>query len=293
MRGAGEGAAATVRATGGQALVACLKAQGVTAIFGLPGVQLDWAFDALYEERAAITVYHTRHEQAVSHMADGYARATGRVGVCLTVPGPGVLNATTGLATAYACSSPVLMIAGQIPSRHIGKGRGQLHEIRDQSQVLRSVTKWVALAGRPEEIPTVIHDAFVQLRSGRPRPVAVEVPPDVLQAAGEVALPGPVAATRQTGDVDVVERAARALGAARRPIIFAGGGVVHAGASEPLLALAEMLDAPVVMSPNGRGAISDRHELAQSMVAAEDLLPASDVVLIAGSRFLQPAFSTW
>jgi len=295
-RVAGEGAAAPaglVRLTGGQALVACLKAQGVDVMFGLPGVQLDWAFDALYQEREAITVYHTGHEQAVSYMADGYARTTGRVGVCLTVPGPGVLNAMAGLATAYACSSPVLCVAGQIPSRHIGKGRGQLHEIPDQSLALRSVTKWTAQIRRPEEIPAVVRDAFHQLRSGRARPVAIEVPPDVLQAAGDIALIGRVAEARQGGDVALIERAAKVLGAAQRPIIFAGGGVIHADASDPLLHLAEMLDAPVVMSSNGKGAISDRHDLAQSMVAAEDLLPASDVVLIVGTRFLQPASSTW
>jgi acetolactate synthase-1/2/3 large subunit len=292
-RALGEGAAASVRVTGGQALVACLKAEGTSALFGLPGVQLDWAFDALYDERDAIAVYHTRHEQAVSYMADGYARAAGRVGVCLTVPGPGVLNAMAGLATAYACSSPVLMIAGQIPSHEIGKGRGQLHEIRDQTQVLRSVTKWVGQVRRPEEVPAVMRDAFAQLRTGRPRPVAVEVPPDVLRASAEVVVTQPVGATTQVGDVGLVERAARLLGSAKRPIIFAGGGVILAGASEPLLALAEMLDAPVVMSSNGKGAISDRHVLAQSMVGGEELLPASDAVLIVGTRFLQPASSTW
>lgn len=289
----GEGAAASVRVTGGQALVAGLKAEGTSAVFGLPGVQLDWAFDALYDERGAIAVYHTRHEQAVSYMADGYARATGRVGVCLTVPGPGVLNAMAGLATAYACSSPVLMIAGQIPSGQIGKGRGQLHEIHDQTLVLRSVTKWVGQAGRAEDVPAVVRDAFAQLRAGRPRPVAVEVPPDVLRASAELVVAQPVGAPRRAGDVGLIEQAARLLGNARRPIIFAGGGVILAGASEPLLALAEMLDAPVVMSSNGKGAISDRHVLAHSMVGGEELLPLSDAVLIVGTRFLQPPSSAW
>src|SRR5579872_1216063 len=139
-----------MRLTGGQALVQSLEAQGVDVVFGLPGVQLDWAFDALYLERDATTVYHTRHEQAVSYMADGYARTTDRVGVCLTVPGPGLLNAMAGLATAYACSSPVLCITGQIPTRHIGKGRGLLHEIKDQLQAVRSVTKWAAAASAPK-----------------------------------------------------------------------------------------------------------------------------------------------
>src|SRR5918911_4210601 len=128
--------------TGGQALVQSIKREGVDTIFGLPGVQLDWAFDALYEERDSIKVYHTRHEQATSYMADGYARATGRVGTCLVVPGPGVLNAGAGLSTAYACASPVLCLTGQINSALIGVGRGELHEIKDQQAVLDAVTKW-------------------------------------------------------------------------------------------------------------------------------------------------------
>lgn len=101
--------------TGGQALVQQVKLEGVDVIFALPGIQLDWAFDALYDERDHIRIIHTRHEQATSYMADGYARASGRVGVCLVVPGPGLLNAATGLATAYGCSTPVLCITGQIP----------------------------------------------------------------------------------------------------------------------------------------------------------------------------------
>src|SRR5690348_9948529 len=109
-----------VQLTGGQALAQSLVREGVETIFGLPGAQLDWAFDALYQVRDRIRVVHTRHEQATSYMADGYARATGRVGACLVVPGPGVLNAGAGLATAYACASPVLCLAGQIDSHLIG-----------------------------------------------------------------------------------------------------------------------------------------------------------------------------
>src|SRR5215210_551406 len=158
--------------TGGQALVQSLKREGIDTIFGLPGVQLDWAFDALYEERDNIRVIHTRHEQATSYMADGYARATGKVGTCLVVPGPGLLNAMAGLSTAYACCSPVLCLTGQIQSDMIGVGRGLLHE------------------------------AFTQLRSGRPRPVELEIPPDVLQMKGEVELQDAYQPERQAGDPD-------------------------------------------------------------------------------------------
>ena len=176
------------RLTGGQALVQQLKKEGVEVIFALPGVQLDWAFDALYEEREHIRVIHTRHEQATSYMANGYARASGQVGTCLVVPGPGLLNASAGLATAYACSSPVLCLTGQINSDLIGVGRGVLHEIDRQLETIASVTKWAARALRPEEIPGVVHEAFRLLKTGRPRPVEIEIPPDVLMAQGEVTL---------------------------------------------------------------------------------------------------------
>ena len=279
--------------TGGQALVRCLRTQGVDTIFGLPGVQLDWAFDALYEERDAIRLYHTRHEQAASYMADAYARTTGRVGTCLVVPGPGLLNAASGLATGYACSSPVLCVSGQIPSKYIGAGRGLLHEITDQLDAVRPVVKWTARAGRPEDIPGVVAEAFRQLRSGHVRPVVIDIPQDVLQAIGQVAVPGPVDTERRSGDPDAVEAAARLLGQAARPVIFTGGGVLRSEAWTSLQPLAEMLEAPVIMSGNGRGALSDRHYLAQTMIAGQDFLPGADVVLIVGTRFLQPAQSAW
>src|SRR5712691_10430215 len=123
---------AAQRLTGGQALARSLVGEGVDVIFGLPGVQLDWLFDALYVEREHLHVYHPRHEQATAYMADGYARTTGRVGVCAVVPGPGLLNAGAALATAYACSAPVLCVTGQVDSRAIDCGYGLLHEIPHQ-----------------------------------------------------------------------------------------------------------------------------------------------------------------
>src|SRR3712207_1095707 len=174
--------------TGGQALVQSLKQEGITTVFGLPGVQLDWAFDALWEERDAIRVIHPRHEQATASMADGFARTTGKIGTALVVPGPGLLNATAALSTAYACNSPVLMVAGQIQSDLIEVGRGVLHEIPNQLGTIRSVTKWAGRAMTPEEIPGLVHQAFEQLQSGRPRPVEIEIPPDVLQKKADVTL---------------------------------------------------------------------------------------------------------
>src|SRR5438105_4177012 len=149
--------------TGGQALVRQLVREGIDTIFGLPGIQLDWAFDALHEEREHIRVLHTRHEQATAYMADGYARTTGRVGMCLVVPGPGLLNASGALSTAYACSSPVLCVSGQIDSSLIGLGRGILHEVKDQMTAIASVTKWQGRAMTPAEIPGLVHRAFEEL----------------------------------------------------------------------------------------------------------------------------------
>ncbi len=279
--------------TGGQALVAQLLREGVEVVFGLPGVQLDWAFDALYEARDQIRVIHTRHEQATSYMADGYARSTGKLGVCLVVPGPGVLNAMAGLATAYACNSRVLCLTGQIPSDQIDKGRGLLHEIPHQLEALRSVTKWATRALRPDAVPSLVHEACVQLKSGRPRPVALEIPPDVLQKTAEVELLPPASPELPEPDSELVEEAARLLGQAQQPLIFAGGGVLVAEAWDELRALAELLEAPVVLTMDGKGALDDRHDLAQNMVAARELTPQADVILVVGTRFLQPATSDW
>lgn len=281
--------------TGGQALVEALARQGTEVIFGLPGVQLDWLFDALYHAQDRIKVIHTRHEQATSYMADGYARTTGKVGTCLVVPGPGLLNAGAGLATAYACSSPVLCIAGQIQTDDIGRGRGVLHEVPRQSDSVRSITKWTGMASRPAEIPGLVEEAFRQLRSGRPRPVEIEIPPDALQANEEVgfAEAGPVTPVRPAPDPDLIETAAKTLGTAKRPLIFAGGGVLASGAWEALRHLAELLEAPVVMTANGKGAIDDRQYLAQNMVAAQTLMPSCDVIFAVGTRFALPPTCDW
>ena len=138
---------------GAQALVRQLRSEGVDTVFALPGVQIMAAFDALYELRDAIRLIQTRHEQATTYMADGYAKVTGGVGVAMVVPGPGALNATAGLGTAYATSSPVLLVTGQIPSDSLGKRQGQLHEIEDQLDVFRPITKWNHRVTRVEEVP--------------------------------------------------------------------------------------------------------------------------------------------
>jgi acetolactate synthase-1/2/3 large subunit len=280
---------AAERLTGGQAIARSLEQEGVEVVFGLPGVQLDWLFDAFFEVKDALRVYHTRHEQATAYMADGYARTTGRVGVCAVVPGPGLLNASAALATAYACSSPVLCLTGQVGSPAIGKDLGMLHEIPHQDRVLESLTKWSARVLEPKQIPAAIRDALQQARSGRPRPVALEVPPDVLQGAEDVLLVDPAPVDKSAGDPWQLKMAAALLHASRRPVIYSGGGTLAAEAWDELREIAELLEAPVVMSVDGRGALSDRHDLAHTGVTGQALVREADVVLGIGTRFWQPA----
>ena len=273
--------------TGGEALVEQLTREGVSDVFGVPGVQLDWATDALRKAKDRINFYVPRHEQATSYMADGYARVTGRPGVCMVVPGPGLLNATAGLATAFACNSPVVCIAGHINSAAVDQGRGLLHEIKNQSGVLASVTKWNARARSVAEIPALVREAFRQATSGRPQPVGVEIPHDLLQGTADVTLFTPDDSSVRTKPAQAaIDAAAALLDAARFPVIYVGGGVLAARASEELRQLAEALDAPVVLGESGRGALSDRHPLMLNAVGGRAVFPHADVALIVGSRFI-------
>jgi acetolactate synthase I/II/III large subunit len=280
--------------TGGQALVTSLITNGVDTVFALPGVQLDGAFDALYAERDAIRVIHPRHEQAAAYMADGYARTTGKVGACMVVPGPGLLNATAALSTAYACNSPVLCVTGQIQSDLIEFGRGLLHEIPNQLEMIRSVTKQAERATTPPEIPGLVQRAFREVRRGRQRPVEIEIPPDTLFATADVELLPPAdLPERFAGDTQALEQAARLLANARRPLIWSGGGVLRSGAWDELRRFAAQLQAPVVMTANGKGALSDRDPLAQNILGGIELLRDADVIFAVGTRFVDPATAKW
>jgi acetolactate synthase-1/2/3 large subunit len=281
------------RMTGGQALVASLHREGVRVVFGLPGVQLYGAMAALREE-PRIRFVATRHEQATTYMADGYARAGGDIGVALVVPGPGLLNASAGLSTAYSASSPVLLIAGQVPKGRIGKDVGLLHEVNDQLDAIAPVTKWRARALEVEEIPGVIREAARQLRTGRPRPVVVDIPPETLEDEGEVTLLDPAPTNRPAAPTAELERAVALLVAAREPVIIAGGGVNLADAHDALRAVAEHLQAGVIMTAEGKGALSDANEL--SLGAAlwpgaplRAHLDQADLVLAVGTRMAMAA----
>jgi acetolactate synthase I/II/III large subunit len=283
-----------MRLTGGEALVKQLHREGVRVVFGLPGVQLYGAMAALRDEKDMRFIL-TRHEQATTYMADGYARAGGGIGAALVVPGPGVLNAGAGLSTAYSCSSPVLLVAGQVPRRYLGKDVGVLHEINEQLDVVKPVTKWRRRVLEVAEIPAAVQEAVRQLKTGRPRPVHLEIPPDTLEDEGEAELLPPVSVARAAAPAADIERAARLLLSAERPVIYAGGGVHASGAHEVLVAVAEYLQAGIVQSAEGKGAASDQSDL--SLGAAlwpknplRDYLDAADLVFVVGSRCAVAAF---
>jgi acetolactate synthase I/II/III large subunit len=268
--------------TGGQAVVQSLCAHGIEALFGLPGIQNDWLYNALYDAAPRIRVIHTRHEQGAGYMALGHALASGEMAVCNVVPGPGLLNAAAALATAYGLGARVLFLVGQIPLRQIGLGLGALHETPDQPGLLRSLTKLTTRIEHPSEAPRKIAEAITHLRSGRPRPVAIEVPMDVLAQEARVDLTIPrLECPPMPLDTDAIDAAARLLGAARSPMIFVGGG---AQAASPLVVeLAELLQAPVVAYRTGRGIVDSRHALSCVLPEGRMLWPEVDVLLALGS----------
>ena len=239
--------------TGGQALAKSLHREGVRVVFGLPGAGQYEAIDGIYEE-PEIRYFTTRHEQATTHMADGYARVSGNIAAALVIPGAGVFNASTGIATAHAVSSPMLVVTG----RHDQSSS-------DEMASIRQITKWAARAVSPADVPAVVHEAFRRLKTGRPRPVYIEVPHEVLAAEEEVKLLEPELYDPPAGDPEHIAEAAHLLAAAQRPAIWAGTGVQRSGASQALQALAEHLQAPVVTGREGKGTISDHHPLSLGM----------------------------
>ena len=271
------------KVTGGEAIVHALIENGVDTLFGLPGVQSDYLFNALYDQGSKIRVIHTRHEQGTAYMALGYTLTTDKAGVYSVVPGPGFLNTTAALATAYGRCAKVLCLSSQIQSGHIGRGFGMLHEIPDQLAIMRGLTKWSDRIQSPSDAPLLVADAFRQMYSGRPRPVGLECPMDVLSASQEVDLtPIPLAIRHPAVDPDAIGAAAKLLGKAKNPLIFIGGGAVDAGAE--ILELAEALQAPIIASYNARGVVSNRHYLSHSSPAGYPLWEKTDVVLAVGTR---------
>ncbi|MGH8290056.1 MAG: thiamine pyrophosphate-dependent enzyme [Steroidobacteraceae bacterium] len=260
---------------------------GFGTVFALPGIQNDPLFNAFYDFRDRIRVIHTRHEQAAAYMALGAALATGRPAVCNVVPGPGFLNASAALATAFGLNAPLFFLCGQIPSAEIQLGIGALHEIPDQLGMLRTLTKFADRVNRPQDTLPVLRNAFAAMTSGRPRPVAVEIPMDVLlqPAPRSYPPPRPQAASRGL-DEQILDRIAAAVADARRPMIFVGSGAQDS--SVHVRALAEFLQAPVVSYRTGRGVMDSRNALSFVLPAARTLWNQSDVVLALGTTLRTP-----
>ncbi|HEX5973424.1 MAG TPA: thiamine pyrophosphate-dependent enzyme [Gemmatimonadaceae bacterium] len=280
-------------------LVRALVDHDLRTLYCLPGIQLDPFFNAVFDAHGALRAVHTRHEQGAAYMALGAALATGRPSAYAVVPGPGVLNTTAALATAYATSARVLCLSGEIPSRLIDQGFGMLHEIPDQVGILRHLTKWAGRIDRPDDAASLTEGTFRALFGGRPRPVALEVPPDVLgapmpdvpgNARGTTRSPLDEAHAAPALDHDAIREAARMLASSRRPLIVVGGGALDA--SDDVRRLAERLQAPVVAYRMGRGVLDDRHPLSLTVPGGHRLWRDADVVLAIGTR-LQMARMNW
>ena len=242
-------------------------------------------FDAFYHAAGRLRVIHPRHEQTAAYMALGAALATGKPQAFAVVPGPGLLNASAALLTAYSMNAPVIGLVGQIPQADIDKGHGHLHEIHDQLGLVRHITKWAERIRSPQEAPALVSEAIRQATMGRQRPVVLECALDTWAKSAEVSLPdGPLPQPSHPVDDEAIEAAAKVLGAAERPIIVVGGGAIDAGPE--VLQLAEMLEAPVSSYRRGRGVVPSSHRLAVDMPVGHRLWQDADAVLAVGTRFL-------
>ena len=283
------------RMTAGHAVVRQLVAEGVDTVFAVPGYQVMHIYDGFHDS-PEVRLITCRHEQTAVFAADGYARTTGKVGVALVVPGPGAYNAGAAMATAYASSSPVLLISGQMSTDELGREHGALHEINDQLDFMRPVAKWLRRAESADEVPALLHEAFRQLKTGRPQPVEVEVPQDYLAESRDFDTIEAESYPAPPADPALIARAASMLAEAERPAIVAGDGVIRADACPNLKRVAEALGAPVLLSTDARGALPDSHPLAftsphtpYSDSETLRLLRDADVVMVVGARVNESA----
>ncbi|HUI54760.1 MAG TPA: biosynthetic-type acetolactate synthase large subunit [Bryobacteraceae bacterium] len=280
----------SVLMNGAKMLLECLVREGVDCMFGYPGGVTLPFYDALYEHHVRHVL--VRHEQNAAFAAEGYARATGKVGVCCATSGPGATNLTTGLVDAMMDSIPIVAITGQVPTRLIGSDAFQE---ADTFGITRSCTKHNYLVKRLEDLPQIVHEAFYIAASGRPGPVLVDVTKDVLQAQGHyqpvtaIHLPGYKVFTE--GHTGQIRRAAQMIQEAERPLVYAGGGIVAAGASQELRQFVELTDTPVVTTLMGLGGLASEHPNFISMpgmhgsYAANMAMTASDLLIALGVRF--------
>ena len=274
--------------TGGEWVVEALRAEGVRHVFGIPGVHNLAIYDALVRGETGITHILARHEQGAAFMADGYARASGRPSVIVATTGPGATNVLTPLVESYAGSQPVLALVSDIPSALIGRDLGALHEVPNQIDCFRPVTRWAETVGDAAEFAPAVQRAFEQFRSARPGPVALSLPTDLLMARVASRINDPTGRPPAC-DRALIAQAAQRLSRAERPVIVTGGGTVIALAEGELRALAGRLGAPVVTTVMGRGAMPEDDPLwvgvLSNKYASQPLLEAADVVLAVGCRF--------
>src|SRR5712691_5853039 len=277
---------------GAEILVEALACEGVDSIFGYPGGAVLHIYDELWRARDRITHYLVRHEQGAVHMAEGYARASGRVGVALVTSGPGATNAVTGIANAYMDSTPIVVITGQVPLPLIGTDAFQ--EV-DTVGITRPCVKHNYLVREVCDLAAIVHEAFHLARTGRPGPVVIDIPKDVSAAQTNYSrlekIRFPCIERRALPDPLSVNRAASAILKARRPILYVGGGILNSGASAELLAFAEQLELAVTPTLMGLGGFPSSHSLSLGMLgmhgtfAANMAVAESDLLIAVGVRF--------
>jgi acetolactate synthase-1/2/3 large subunit len=282
---------------GGHALAKCLEAHGVEHVFGIPGSHILSIYDGLIDD-SPIRPITTRHEQGAAFMADGYARVAQKPGVALVTAGPGLLNAMTGLLEAYQSSTPVLLICGEVDTEHLGKDWGALHELKDQTVILESVTKWRECVTDINEIPAAVDEAFRQIYSGCPKPVALSIPYDVLDNSAEFELASQDPEAQQAeASKNQVARLADIMEAAESPMLYAGWGASWSDAGDELSELSELLQCPIVTTERGKGVVGDNHpnmlgNLGQGGAVLKALSKA-DAVLAVGTRFDELSTFQW
>jgi acetolactate synthase I/II/III large subunit len=278
------------RMTAAEAVVATLAAHGLDTVYALPGIQNDLLFEALFKFSNRIRTVHTRHEQGAAYMALGAALATGKPQAYAVVPGPGLLNSAAALLTAYSMNAQVLALVGQIPDADIGRDLGHLHEIRDQTGIIKRLVDHAAHIRKPEQAARATALALRAMRTGRPGPAALECAIDVWGQSAPAAIPSPLPIPEPEIDTGAVRRAAKRLGAAKRPMIICGGGAQDA--SEEVTALSAMLQAPVLGYRRGRGVLDSRDPLSVTLPLGRELWGEADVVLAVGTRLLTQ-FRQW
>ena len=282
--------------TGGQAVAETLALLGVSKVFGIVSVHNLPIYDAI-SLHPDIQVINVRHEQAAAHAADAYSRVTGELGVILTSTGPGALNAVAGIYEAAFVSSKLLMVTGQIESRFRGKGKGFLHEYEKQPELLSNLCRTVSSVRYAEDISRDMAAVADDIQRGRPQPGAIEIPIDLQYQSADIDLFASRTISRLVPDKALLNQALALLENAQRPLIWAGGGVNISGASGELTDLAERMGAPVVTTIEGRGAISEAHDLSLGFRtdrrSAAEIFEEADVVLAIGTRFQNYATRVW